>query len=122
MTIKLDSSPNRRKLRQLAGVAHTRELGAGLSRLEADFATWRRGEIDPFELSDRIHRFHDDVSRGLYALYNRLPPSQLVARAVALQILQEADLPAVLLEALERDVQYYREPLSGLDESTEPDE
>ena len=122
MAVDLDTKANKRKLRQLAGVAYTRELGAELSKLEADFARWRSGEIDPFELSDRIHRFHDGVSRDLYVLYNRLHPSQYVARAVALQILQEAEVPTELLEALERAVHFYQEPSTEPAESAEQDE
>lgn len=112
MLANLESKANKRKLRQLAGVAYERELGAALSKLESDFAQWRRGEIDPFELSDRIHRFHDGISRELYVLYGRLPPGHAVARAVALQVLQEADVPSELLEALERPLHFYKEQLT----------
>ena len=64
------------------------------------FARWRSGEIDPFELSDEIHRFHDGVSRELYNLYGNLPPHQSVPRALARKILQETDVPPELLAAL----------------------
>jgi hypothetical protein len=119
MAADLETKVNRRKLRELAGVAHKRELGAALSKLEAEFARWRRGEIDPFELSDRIHRFHNGESRDLYVIYNRLPPSSSVARAVALQILQEAELASELLEALELPLHFYRERLTEPDEQDE---
>ena len=116
MTVNLDSKANKRKLRELAGVAYERELGAELSKLESEFARWRRGEIDPFELSERIHRFHDGISRDLYVLYGRLSPSHSVARAVAFQVLQEAEVPSELLEALERTIHFYREQLAEPDE------
>jgi hypothetical protein len=119
MTVDLETKATKRKLRQLAGEAYRRELGAELSKLEAEFARWRRGEIDPFELSDRIHRFHDGASRELYVLYNRLHPSQSAARAVALQILQEAELPSELLEALEHPLHFYREQLTEPGEQDE---
>src|ERR1700730_1190913 len=61
----LQSKAIRRRLRELAGQAYARELGAELTKLEADFARWRSGEIDPVELSDRIHRFHNGRGRGL---------------------------------------------------------
>ena len=116
MAVNLDSKANRRKLRELAGVAYERELGAQLSKLESEFTRWRRGEIDPFELSDRIHRFHDGISRDLYVLYGRLSPSHSVARAVAFQVLQEAEVPSELLEALERTIHFYKEQLAEPDE------
>jgi hypothetical protein len=100
---------NQKKLRELAGLAYRRELAAELAKLEAKFARWRSGDIDPFELSDEIHRFHDGVSRELYNLYGNLPPNQSVPRAVALEILQEADVPPELLAALESTLQFFRD-------------
>lgn len=116
MAINLESKVNKRKLRELAGVAYERELGAELSKLGSEFARWRRGEIDPFELSDLIHRFHNGISRELYVRYDRLPSSQSVARAVALQVLQEAEVPSELLEALEGPLHFFREQLAEQDE------
>jgi hypothetical protein len=74
-----------------------------------EFTRWRSGSLDPFELSDRIHRFHDGVSRDLYVLYGRLPPSHSVARAVVLQVLEESEVPSEILEALEQPLEFYRE-------------
>ncbi len=79
----------RRQLRELAGLAGDRELGAELARLEASFAEWRAGRISPYELSDRIHKFHQGPARDLYVLYTRVHPDTLVARAVAYDLLQE---------------------------------
>jgi hypothetical protein len=97
----LNTKASKRKLRELASLAYTRELAAELSKLEAKFARWRSGEIDPFELSDEIHRFHDGIARDLYKLYGNLPPNHSVPRALALKVLQEADVPPELLAALE---------------------
>ena len=119
MAADLNTKAKTRKLRELAGLAYTRELGAELSKLEAEFVRWRSGEIDPFELSDLIHRFHDGVSRDLYVLYGRLPPSDSVARAVALQILQEAEVPPEVLEALERPLRFYAAQVAEQDEVSE---
>ncbi len=59
----------RRHVRELAGIAHKRHLSLELEKLGADVDRWRAGEIDPFELSDLIHRFHNGTARELYGLY-----------------------------------------------------
>jgi len=100
MAVDLNAKANRRKLRELAGVAYTRELSAELAKLDRDFGQWRSGEIDPFELTDRIHRFHDGISRDLYVLYRDLPSGHSVARAVVLQLLQESEVPSEILSAV----------------------
>src|SRR5215207_4472333 len=116
MAVDLNTKANRRKLRELAGVAYTRELSAELAKLESDFVQWRSGEVDPFELSDRIHRFHDGISRDLYVRYRDLSPSHSVARAVVLQLLQETEVPSEILSALEPAIGFMR------DQSDEPNE
>src|SRR5437764_12455836 len=103
----LDTKANKRKLRELAGVAYRRELGHELAKLEMDCARWRGGEIDPFELSDRIHRFHDGVSRDLYVAYRDLSPINAAARAIALQVLDRTEVPSEILGELESMVQFF---------------
>jgi len=121
MAADLNNKANRRKLRELAGMAYTRELAAELSKLERDFALWRSGDIDPFELSDRIHRFHDGISRDLYVLYRDLSPSHSVARAVVLQLLQEAEVPSKILSALEPAIGFMRDQSDEPNESARPE-
>ena len=41
----------RKKLRELAGLAHERELSSALKTLDSHFTQWRRQEIDCFELN-----------------------------------------------------------------------
>lgn len=103
----LDTKANRKRLRELSAVAHVRELGAELAKVEEDFARWRSGEIDPFELSDRIHRFHDGASRDVSVTYRDSRPYQAVARAVAYRILERSEIPSDLLAALEPLIGYF---------------
>ena len=116
MVADLNTKANRRKLRELAGVAYSWELGSELSKVEEDFARWRRGEIDPFELSDRIHRFHDGISRDLYVSYRDLYPHLSVARALAYRILERTEIPPEIFAALESAIDFFekqREESSG---------
>ena len=109
MVADLNTKANRLKLRELAGVAYSRELGTELAKVEKEFVRWRSGEIDPFELSDRIHQFHDGVSRDLYVAYRDLSPHHSVARAVAHQILERAEIPPDILAALQSAIELFEE-------------
>lgn len=64
----------RKELRRLAGLAYERELAHELTTIEAAFRAWRAGELSPFDLSDRIHAFHNGVARDLFVTYNRWDP------------------------------------------------
>ena len=97
----------RKRLRELADLAYQRELDAVLRELDSSFADWRRGDIDGFQLSDLIHEFHQGPSRQLFGLYSRLKPPALVARAVALRLIERSDTPPEAWSRLERAIEYY---------------
>ena len=59
-----------KKLRELTGLAHERELSSALETLDCHFTRWHRQEIDCFELNDRIHSFHQKTSRELWKTYS----------------------------------------------------
>ena len=94
------TSAERAQLRELARVAHARELGRELARLDTAFGAWRAGRLSPHELGERVGRFHDGVACELAGLYARLDPSATVARAVALGVLATAEVPPALLAKL----------------------
>ena len=83
----------RRAIRDLAALAHTRELSAELTRLESAFARWRASEIDPHELSNLIHAFHQGSSRKLFVAYSDSAPTLPVASAIARGIISESEVP-----------------------------
>ena len=76
------------------------ELTAELEVLFEDFCRWTDNGINAFDLSDRIHDFHNGVSRQLYSRYTTLDPATVVSRAIALAILNRGSLDAPLLEKL----------------------
>lgn len=82
----------KKKLRELEGLAYHRELSAALSALEAEFKRWRAGELSPFELSDRIHRFHDGEARELWKRYDGRSLEWTVSDALQRKIVTEAEV------------------------------
>ena len=90
----------RKKLRELASLAHERELSSALETLDSHFARWRRQEIDCFELNDRIHSFHQKTSQELWKTYSSMEDNFLVCRAVKLGILSKEDVPEKVAEAI----------------------
>lgn len=98
----------RRQLRELAGLAYERELGAALAELEAAFRAWRAGRLSPHDVSDRVHGFHQGPARKLYTLYAGLPPEHAAARGLAAGLLAPADVAPELLERLGPVAAFYR--------------
>ena len=94
------SKPIRKKLRELASLAHERELSSTLETLDRHFAQWRRQEIDCFDLNDRIHSFHQKTSSELWKTYSSMEDDFLVCRAVDLGFLSKEDVPEKVAEAI----------------------
>jgi hypothetical protein len=95
-------------MRELAGLAHERELGSELARLEEEFREWRKGRRSPHDVSGSIHEFHDGVARELYGLYTHLDAESVVARAIAFRLLEEDEIPPELRRRLDGRVEFYR--------------
>ncbi len=94
--------PIKKTMRLLVGLAHEVELGKALEDLFAEFQTWKLGAIDSFELSDRIHKFHDGVNREIYLRYaSRLDLRFLVHYALEEGLIQKAAVPKELWPYLE---------------------
>ena len=99
----------RRLLRAHAGLAHAEELRRALLPLADDFDRWRRGEVNSFDLSRRIHEFHQGPARELFKVYNYGSPESSVAYAIHSGILDREKVPAELLEHLSRSLAFFEE-------------
>ena len=82
----------KKRLRNLASVAYERELAAASKSLLREFRRWEQKEIDVFELNERIHEFHNGISRTLYSRYVGMDPGFGVARAIKSGVLKPTEL------------------------------
>lgn len=94
------SKSTRRHIRELAGIAHERELAVELHRLHEQFSRWHAGNLDPHELNAAIHRFHDGSSRRLWNLYTESDLRLAVASAIARGVLKQSEVPPDVAQEL----------------------
>ena len=91
----------KRMLRECAGKAEEAELHAALTDLDQSFNAWQSGEINSFELSDRVHTFHDTTAREIWKTYNMGGPLDMpVAWAIHQDVLAADEIQPELLTAL----------------------
>jgi hypothetical protein len=95
-------------LRECANEAWESELHDALEGLFEDFSRWADDGYSSRELTERIHEFHDGISRELYKRYTGLPPSVAVARAIAVGVIDEAALSPSLQEKLADEIEAQR--------------
>ena len=107
MPTKLSKSETA-QLRELATEAWEIELREALEGLFEDFGRWADDEFSSFDLSDRINKFHDGISRELYKRYTDLPPLVAVARAIAEGAMDETVLSPLLQEKLADEIEALR--------------
>jgi hypothetical protein len=103
------SKKQRRELRDLQGLAWERELEDALRSLRNDFETWARGDISAFELSDRIHKFHNGRSRELFNMYSGSLDNWWVGHTIARGVIEETELSDDLLDVLKEEIATFRE-------------
>ena len=104
--------PVRKQLNALVSAAHEEAMRRALAGLAADFDRWRRGEIDPFELADRIHKFHDGSSREIYnrfALRKTSDLPLLAAYSLMQGLIGEKDIPPEVLPHIAGWLKFYRD-------------
>jgi hypothetical protein len=97
----------KRLLREFSMEAHERELHRELTKLDASFDEWRQGAIGSGELDHRIHKYKSGPARELWKRYNHGEADMNVAYAIVAGILDIAEVPGELLEAIERPLAFY---------------
>jgi hypothetical protein len=90
----------RKELRKLAGLAYERELAKALASIEEEFKRWKKNKITAFELSERIHKFHNGVARNLWSFYETGHTELNVRHAIAEGILLKTEVSPGILEKL----------------------
>jgi len=100
MTARPLTKSQMKEIRKLAGLAYERELAKAAGDLQDQFESWRRGELDVFELNERIHQFHDGVSRDLYKQYVMGEASWNLAAAIRNDVVKESEVNPLILENL----------------------
>lgn len=98
----------KKKLRELAGIANERELDQEMEKLYQHFESWRAKKISCFELSDLIHKFHQGASRDIWKMYAYSDADTAVSRAVVLGLLKKGEISEELLVVLEPGIDLFR--------------
>jgi hypothetical protein len=96
------SKKTKKEIRRLAGLAHERELKKALSDLNVKFKQWEKQELDPFELDDEIHHFHNKISREIFKKYNSYNmEDHFVAVAIVDGIIDKSEVAPKAYQELE---------------------
>jgi hypothetical protein len=105
----------RRKLEELAVQAYERDLNKEIAKLADRFDEWRAGQLDPWELTDLIHKFHNGPARELYKVYNSDFRDLAVASAVARDILSQEEVPEKVWPYLQNEVEIIKRRADEVD-------
>jgi hypothetical protein len=92
----------KQEIKRLASIAHEREMRHYLECLHERFAKWKNGELDPQDLVQDIHEFHNGSARNLYNAFQTLSHDAFLARAFAGGYLAKNELPEDIREDISR--------------------
>jgi hypothetical protein len=99
----------RRRIRELGGIAYERDLSVHLATLEAEFKKWRAGEIDAFAVVDAVHRFHQGPARDVFSTYQSSNLEFALAHAIHRGLVSESEAGPDVMDALARYLSHLRE-------------
>lgn len=97
------------ELRRLNDLAWERELSSTLADLRREFERFMAGELSPFDLSDKIHEFHDHTARDLYKQYAYATNVFAVPGAISRGVIKRSEVTPELLELLEPTIKRLEE-------------
>lgn len=89
------------EIRRLNDLAWERELSAALENLRREFDALKSGQISAFEMSDKVHQFHQHTARELYKCYGDGRNPFAVPGAIGRGVVQRAEVSPEVLELLE---------------------
>jgi hypothetical protein len=94
--------PVKKEIMHLISVVYEHELRRAQLDLRAEFAKWEAGELDAFELNDRIHIYHDETARELWKRMGTLQSDAdlWVAKAIREGVLKREEVMPETLAAL----------------------
>jgi hypothetical protein len=103
----MDYTKNQKRvLKRLIAEAHKRELTQALKRLYVEFRHWESGDIDAFELDEKIHNYHQNDARIIWSRYDgRLPLLMVLAGTVQLGLMTLEELPSEFREKVGQTLQ-----------------
>lgn len=99
----------RRRLRELGGIAYERDLSEHLAALESEFRRWRSGGIDAFALSETIHQFHQGAARELFSKYGTSHLEFAVAHAIHRGVLKQEEVGVEVLKIVGKHLEFLGE-------------
>jgi hypothetical protein len=94
----------KQEITRLIGVVYERELRKAQFELLGDFAKWEAGQMDTFELNERIHIYHDQTAREVWKRMGTLNDHAdlWVAKAIRDGVLKRDEMTQETQAALER--------------------
>lgn len=99
----------KKELAVISQKVHEAELRRALLSLDKEFALWRAGKMDSFELCERIHKFHVGPNREIHNKHTVLRSQRdlLIADAIRRGLIKKDELSAELYSYLGRALAFY---------------
>lgn len=88
-------------LRELRSLAWEAEVGEALLPIAELFDAWRRGEASALDLTEAIHRFHQEDNRYIWKKHQSRDTEMLLAEALADGYVRREQIPDPVYAVLE---------------------
>lgn len=99
----------KKHLRQLASQCYEKETSLALEELYENFQKWKKSEITPWDLTEKIHEHHDQIARELWKIYVQInDPCLSVSIALAKGIIEIKEVQENCRELVEMRSEFFQ--------------
>lgn len=103
------SKSQKKHLRQLAAQCYEKEMSLALEVLYGNFQKWKKSEITPWELNEKIHEYHDGTARDLWKIYEQMnDPSLAISVALSKGIIKIEEVQEDCRGLVERKSEFFQ--------------
>ena len=97
----------KKELKKLSDLAYRRELDKELEKMAKQFDDWRQRRMNCFELNEKIHEFHNGVSRELWSKYESRHEDFMVTVAIVKNIIKKEEISLKAFEHIKDLIESY---------------
>jgi len=100
----------KKELLALTQIAYEREMNTAITLLDQEFDLWRQKKLSAIDLSEKIHRFHNDTAKEIWHQY--VPNTfhdLLVAKAIQKGIILRKEVSSELIEFLAPKIKLFEQ-------------
>ena len=102
------SKSEKKRLRELAALAHERDVAKSLSKIASKVEEWKNGKITALDMNEALHEYDRGESREVWSRYDSNQYDIQVASAIVRGLLTESEVGKEVVALLSTQIHFLK--------------